>query len=145
MFDRPTTPRQTSVIELPSDFDLRQILESGDAETLVRFAEVFGTELHKAGLTKSQVRGVFGTVRQLSAGWEYTEPRQKLRRLLLLKPRLAYQSARESKVRPLADVLSRAIDLVAQAHEPDEQRKRFGYFVDLFEAILAYHTAAGGK
>jgi CRISPR/Cas system CSM-associated protein Csm2 small subunit len=48
-------------------------------------------------------------------------------------------------VKPLADVLSNAIDLVAADKDAAVQAKRFGYFVDLFEAILAYHTAAGGK
>jgi CRISPR/Cas system CSM-associated protein Csm2 small subunit len=48
-------------------------------------------------------------------------------------------------------VLSGAIDLVAETKDlaRDQvtavQRARFGNFVDLFEAILAYHTAAGGK
>jgi CRISPR/Cas system CSM-associated protein Csm2 small subunit len=35
--------------------------------------------------------------------------------------------------------------VVAEGKDADEQKRRFGYFVDLFEAILAYHTEAGGK
>ncbi|OQA39913.1 MAG: hypothetical protein BWY52_03006 [Chloroflexi bacterium ADurb.Bin325] len=126
--------------------NLRQIIVDGNAKTLVEDAKTFGTELQKAGLTKSQIRGIFGTVRQIDAAWtDAGDAAQSMRKVLLLKPRLAYQSARENKVRPLADVLSDAIDLVAQIQEPIERRKRFGHFVDLFEAILAYHTAAGGR
>ena len=99
------------------------------------------------GLTKSQIRGVFGTVRQIQAGWdnEKSDPKQNLRKVLLLKPRLAYQGVRQGPVKPLAKALTAAIDVVAEGKDADEQKRRFGYFVDLFEAILAYHTEAGGK
>jgi CRISPR-associated protein Csm2 len=97
------------------------------------------------GHAKSQIRGIFGTVRQIKAGWKDTDSKANLRRILLLKPRLAYQAARESKVRPLSKVLTDAIEVVAKGKDAAEQKQRFGYFVDLFEAILAYHTAAGGK
>lgn len=125
--------------------ELKKIIVEGDAETLVKQAKDFGSAAQGAGLTKSQIRGIFGTVRQIDAAWEKTNPKQNLRKVLLLKPRLAYQKVREQKVGPLADVLTGAIELVAEAKESDEQKRRFGYFVDLFEAILAYHTAAGGK
>ena len=125
--------------------ELKRIIADGDAEVLVTQAKEFGGAAQRDGLTKSQIRSVFGTVRQIQGSWEKNTARDNLRKVLLLKPRLAYQGARQSKVRPLADVLSAAIDLVAEAKTEEEQRKRFGYFVDLFEAILAYHTAAGGK
>ena len=124
---------------------VRRIIVNGEAELLVNQAQSFGEAMQAAGLTKSQIRGVFGTVRQIDAAWEKTEPKDRLRKVLLLKPRLAYQGAREPKVRPLAGVLAEAIDRVAEAKEPTEQTRLFGYFVDLFEAILAYHTAAGGR
>lgn len=124
---------------------IKQIIQDGDAKVLVDQAKQFGEAVKNEQLTKSQIRGIFGTVRQIDAAWDKTPAQQNLRKMLLLKPRLAYQAAREPKVKPLADVLSDAIDLVAKAETPEDQRKRFGYFVDLFEAILAYHTAAGGK
>lgn len=131
--------------------NLKRIIVDGDAVLLVDLAKEFGGDMKTYGLTKSQIRGIFGTVRQIEAGWEKNEHRQNMRQVLLLKPRLAYQSARETKVQPLAKVLSAAIDLVSDTNgvSKDEvsavQTTRFGYFVDLFEAILAYHTAAGGK
>ncbi len=125
--------------------DITKILVYGDAEVLVTQSKAFGEAAQTAGLTKSQIRGIFGTVRQIDASWDKTDPKQNLRKVLLLKPRLAYQAARESKVKPLAKVLTDAIDVVAKGRDAAEQELRFGYFVDLFEAILAYHTAAGGR
>lgn len=124
---------------------LDRIITHGDVEVLVTQAKDFGESMQAAGLTKSQIRGVFGTVRQIQASWDKNDAQQNMRKVLLLKPRLAYQGTRETKVKPLADVLSNAIDLVAADKDEKVQAKRFGYFVDLFEAILAYHTAAGGK
>lgn len=130
---------------------LKRIIVDGDAVLLVDRAKDFGAAMKNNGLTKSQIRGVFGTVRQIQAGWAGNEHQQNMRQVLLLKPRLAYQGAREPKVQPLAEVLSGAIDLVADTKGIGNdqvrtvQTTRFGNFVDLFEAILAYHTAAGGK
>jgi CRISPR-associated protein Csm2 len=126
---------------------IRKIIADGDAKILVDEARQFGVAAKNYGLTKSQIRGVFGTVRQIQASWdnEKSDPKQNLRKVLLLKPRLAYQGVRQAPVKPLAKVLTAAIDLVAEGKDADEQKRRFGYFVDLFEAILAYHTEAGGK
>jgi len=144
MLDRRTQDRWPGgpSIALPL---IRQIVVDGDAATLVKEAETFGKAMQAWGLTKSQIRGIFGTVRQINAAWDKTAPRENLRKVLLLKPRLAYQGSREPKVRPLAEVLTHAIDLVAENKEEAEQSKRFARFADLFEAILAYHTAAGGR
>ena len=129
--------------------DLQQIIEHGNAETLVNTAQRFGTELSKEdGLSKSQIRNVFGEVRQIEAEWQSDSEEQakkNMRRLLLLKPRMAYQRAREKKTEALMILLTAAIELVAKDREPQKQYLRFRYFVEFFEAILAYHTAAGGK
>jgi CRISPR/Cas system CSM-associated protein Csm2 small subunit len=42
-------------------------------------------------------------------------------------------------------LLTAAIDLLAQQATPAETYRRFRHFVEFFEAILAYHTAAGGS
>lgn len=127
-----------------SSEDLKRIIARGDAGHLVVLAESIGTSLARQ-LTSSQIRNVFGTVRQIEMNWgpRATEQqrRQAVRQLILLKPKLAYQAKRErgKGVQELANVLIPAIDLV------DEDRDRFQNLVDFFEAILAYHTAAGGK
>lgn len=134
-----------------SDSDVKKIM-AGDALLLVKEADRFGHELADDKLSKSQIRNAYGTVRQIRATWaddveDAEEVRKQLRRVLLLKPRLAYQTKRDKdqKLKPLADVLTLAIDQIADGKTPKEQTERFGYFVDMFEAILAYHTAADGK
>jgi CRISPR-associated protein Csm2 len=119
------------------------IITQDDPVLLVEEAERAGKQLAEQKLTKSQIRTIFGTVRQIQMNWAPSagreEERAHVRQLLLLKPKLAYQAAREAKVKPLADVLDLAIGHV------EGQRVRFQRFVELFEAILAYHTKYGGK
>lgn len=139
------TPDRGAVLTGLSPATIRKIIAAGDPTTLVSEAESFGAALRTGGLTKSQIRGVFGTVRQIDAQWDKRDQTANLRKVLMLKVRLAYQAAREPAVKPLAQTLSGAIDVVAESSSPEERRLRFGYFVDFFEAILAYHTAAGGR
>jgi CRISPR-associated protein Csm2 len=113
------------------------------AKSLDDWAKRIGAVLKSLQLTTSQIRGLFGTVRQIEMNWQRdagdVEARAAARQLLLLKPKLAYQGQRVSSVAKLADLLCAAIDFVGT------DRNRFGNFVDFFEAILAYHTAAGGR
>jgi len=127
----------------PSESELRAIIQEGDTKLLVQWAEEIGKTLARQ-LTTSQIRNIFGTVRQIEMSWspQATEREQQwaARQFMLLKPKLAYQAKRERGrgVEQLAKVLTPAIDMVG------EDRERFQRFVDFFEAILAYHTAYGG-
>ncbi|MBO3464362.1 type III-A CRISPR-associated protein Csm2 [Aetokthonos hydrillicola Thurmond2011] len=58
--------------------------------------------------------------------------------VVLLKPKLAYASARQKAAKPLADVMSAAIDKV-------KSKEDFERLVQLIESIIAYHKAEGGK
>ena len=138
-----------------SDATLEKIIIQGDPEELVDKARLIGEGL-AGSLKTSQIRNIFGTMRQIQMSWP-SEPddRSKLkpeelenlekqsqqgwRQLLLLVPKLRYQAGRKSEVKPLADVLEPGIKLVGG------DRGRFQNFAEFFEAILAYHTAAGGK
>jgi|YNPNPStandDraft_1061719.scaffolds.fasta_scaffold23598_3 CRISPR-associated protein Csm2 len=128
-----------------SEADRRRIIVEGNPEKLVKEAERIGYKLQQAGLNSAQIRNVFGAVRQIQFAWPYdageSDPAtwQAYRRLQLLKPKLEYTAARNKQVKPLKDVLIPAIDDVGA------DRQRFQNLVDFFEAILAYHKAAGGK
>lgn len=113
--------------------------ESG--KDLVEFAEQTAKILVKQNLTRSQIRNIFTEVRQIEAMWD-TRKADAIRRLNMLKPKLAYQTARSAPVKHLQEVLSEAITEVEYAADKDKAFKRF---VDLFEAILAYHRASGGR
>ena len=119
------------------------IIARDEPKLLVEEAERAGQQLASQRLTKNQIRNIFGAVRQIQMNWAPSasaeDQKARVRELLLLKPKLAYQAAREPKMKPLAEVLDTAIDQV------EGQRERFQRLVELFEAILAYHTKYGGK
>ena len=111
---------------------IQQVIRDG-GKTLVEVAENLGRRLQQEKLTTSQIRNVFGTVKMMEMrGFEPHE-------FVLLKPKLAYAAARARSAESLKHVLSLAID------EVGNDEAKFARFVDFFEAILAYHKAAGGK
>ena len=116
--------------------------ESG--KELVEFADRVAERLVRDGLSRAQIRNIFSEVRQIEAIWHGERAGEALRRLNMLKPKLAYLSKRTEQAAYLREVLTEAIDRVNQAG--DERREEaFGRFVDFFEAILAYHHARGGR
>lgn len=122
-----------------ADSVLTAIIVEGDAQTLVEQADSLGHELAEP-LSTSQIRSLFAEVRQIEADWQHDSERAH-RRLILLKPKMAYRARRESGqgVTRLVDVLRPCIDLV------EGDSVRFRRFVEFFEAILAYHKAHGGR
>jgi CRISPR-associated protein Csm2 len=141
---------QPRPVPVPTPDQLKQIVVEGNAETTVTLAKSLGDALAYQ-LTSSQIRSVFTTARQIEMNWPVREDsedsklraRKAARQLVLLKPKLAYQASREQRgssgMKSLAAILSQAIDLV------QDNRARFQNFIDFFEAILAYHVAAGGQ
>lgn len=131
-------------------FDLQQIdriILEGHPETMVQVSRELGERLAKGGLTTHQLRNLYGEVRRIvmeveqaeagaSGGAGKLSPRVWWR-ILLLKPRVAYQASRiqrrDNPMLLLQEALERAIDRIEQNPE------RFHRFVDFMEAILAYH------
>ena len=146
--------------EIPDDETINSIIRKGNIEELVEWAETIGRGLAKnEGLKAAGVRKFFGMVRKMEAieaSVETSEPDllsdETYRELLLLKPKLMYQAQRDREttrseaIATLACVLVPAIDAVRQERLSDGQdAKAFRNFADFFEAILAYHKAAGGR
>lgn len=102
---------------------------------LVDAAEKLGPHLKNGNLTTSQIRNIYGLVKRMEL------QQFDAHEFILLKPKLAYAAkrARAQGAEDLKVVLSWAID------EVGTDEAKFARFVDLFEAILAYHVAAGGK
>jgi CRISPR-associated protein Csm2 len=69
----------------------------------------------------------------------------KEEKLIFLKPKLAYiaTKAGELGAKALRTVLDASIDEVKGGD--GDKKAKFERFVNFFEAILAYHKAAGGK
>lgn len=134
---------ETTAMTRPSDKDLLTIIgDPQGAEELVKWADSLGKYLKDAGLTTSQIRSLFGEVRQIQAEWSIESRREHAqRRLILLKPKMAYRARKErgKAVEDLVSVLRPALDLVGGDSD------NFQRFVEFFEAILAYHKSYGGS
>jgi CRISPR-associated protein Csm2 len=130
--------------------DLHTIVaDPSGAETMVKCADQLGRDLKNQGLSTNQIRSLFGEVRQIQAQWSMGDAQQQLarRRVVLLKPKMAYRSRRErgKGVQDLVAVLDPALNEVIKEKDPKRQREAFQRFVEFFEAILAYHKAYGGN
>ncbi len=144
--NRQRGDQSPSVQPISAD-DLKKIMTEESAEAvrlLIQKADELGKELSKK-LTTSQIRNIFGEVRSIEQEVgleEKTLPLNVQRRLLMLKPKMAYQVGRfgnNDALSALVKTLSDAINLIGN------DVRRFHTFVDLFEAILAYHRCYGGK
>ncbi|HIP87425.1 MAG TPA: type III-A CRISPR-associated protein Csm2 [Anaerolineales bacterium] len=127
---------------------LEAIIARGDAAQLVDWADALGKTLVQKNLTTSQIRNIFGAVRQVRMTWDQN-PEGAYRQAVLLMPKLGYYAKRErgrgkQGLVELERVLVPALELVAKAPEK-ERKQRFKHFVDFFEAILAYHKKYGGR
>lgn len=121
-------------------FDKKWITNGIDSSG-IEFAESFGKFLQETKFTTSQIRSVFGEVKRIQLkGFD-----KERRSFLLLRPKVAYAAKRAENKGATAfqQVIDQAIKTVA-VEEPDSDR-RFVNFCDLFEAILAYHKANGGR
>lgn len=135
---------------LVSAEDLKRIITGTtpeDVKLLNTKAKVVGKSIaHKNGVSTSQIRNIFGTVRMIeqdTAKLEKDEPlgMDVVRPLTMLRPKLFYQCGRSpnnTSLSQLADILSESIELIGTS------QAAFHNFVDFFEAILAYHRYHGG-
>jgi len=121
--------------------DLMQ--SSGSYKNAIEFAEQFGEEIVRQGLTTSQIRNFFGEVRRI----QMKGILQEKTAFLLLKPKLAYAAKRAEKkgANMFKSIVLKAHDVVMEAKNNAEFETRFKNFVDFLEAILAYHKVHGGK
>ncbi len=131
----------------------------------IEYADEFGKYLcdlrgNAAGdnaLTNSQIRNVFGEIKRIQqiVNGNADKFEEQETAFLLLRPKLAYAEARvvaknkTSTIQAFKSVLEQAHHAVFNVDEKDKEVKkkiiRFQNFVDLTEAILAYHKSYGGK
>lgn len=125
--------REYSTSSLPGPDEITQII-NGDVVKLVNVAEELGPYLKNHRLTTSQIRNIFVPIKNMEMEMEMKEFNPK--ELILLKPKLAYIAGKRDAsegTKSLVKVLTQAIDNVGN------DASKFKYFVDFFEAILAYH------
>jgi len=129
---------------LPSPAEVKRLIGQDQPEELVRWADQIGQRIARQ-VTTSQIRNVFGTVRQIEMNWR-GDPDGSYRQAVLLKPKLGYAAARErgQGLKDLEAVLVPALDAMMEA-KPGQKHDCFNRFVEFFEAILAYHKKYGGN
>ena len=113
----------------------RIITDEDGAETLVKEADILGRKFKRDGLKTTQIRAIFGEVRQIQGMWNIsdndedneknTHRKKALRRFNLLKPKMAYRARKEGRkgnvVDKLVEILDPAADLVIA--EKDEEKQ----------------------
>ena len=118
------------------------IQQDDQTDKLVAFAEVIGKFLANRydGISTSQIRNIFGEVRKIEMDWK-RDAKASWVRLQLLRPKLAYTAKKANKKVGFIfqEILSKAILGI------DGEAENFQRFINLFEAILAYHRAYGGR
>ena len=132
-------PRQGNPPQQINTSAFAQAVRNGIDNEFIEWAHQFGRSIARS-VTTSQIRNIYGTVKKLEMGAELDLPA-----VLLLKPRIAYATARNKGLGDLAQVISNAIDVINQGSDDAQKRHYFQRFCKGFEAILAYHRAAGGK
>lgn len=151
--DRDRPPREEGPVLSPDDRQkIERIIREDDPETLVNMAKKVGKELAGQEATRSQVRNVFGTVRQIQMRWQKPDDSaaslQAYRDTVLLRPKLSYYAKKEKGqkgrgMQYLESILTPALEMIKG--DAEERYRRFTRFVEFFEAIVAYHHAAGAK
>lgn len=115
------------------------VVQQDDPKLLVQEAQNLATQLRTNEASKTQLRRLYSTMKQIELRWpmgdDEAAQQRAYRDLLMLKPRLAYQGSRHSQLRPLISVLSDGIDAVGTDRSC---LKRLSLF---FEATLAYCIA----
>lgn len=128
--------------ETPENFlnnhpiDSKWITQNTD-KSMVDFAEEAGKYLKENGLTKSKIRSIYGEIKRIQINGFDKEKAS----FYLLRPKMAYAYGRERSNKGLKlfklifDESSRFV----------QNANQYENFCNLFEAILAYHKAFGGK
>lgn len=128
----------------PNNF-LISILNEGikNVEPLEDWGKYLATNETQKQVSTSQIRKFFGSLKKIQASFEKSKYE-----IILLEPKLAYAVGRDydkkdkvqkTKIKDLYDLLKPLI------REIKEDKTRFNNFVNVVEAIVAYHKAAGGE
>ena len=127
------------------DIDLSTI----EPEELNRRGEKLGEQLNKDGIKTNQIRNLYSTIHRIRV--RASPPNSDIniedinRRLIFLKPKLAYASGRQSELEPLRKLLVSAIDSVVKNTDREKHEKARENFFILMESIVAYHKFYGGE
>jgi CRISPR-associated protein Csm2 len=95
-------------------------------------------------MTATQMRNIFGEVKRIEAQLTLDNWDKVLPDVLLLRPKIAYNTARgtskrrDSRIKAFREIMELALKEV-------EDADTFRRFAQFFEGIIAYHKVYGGK
>lgn len=117
------------------DFKKDWIIQ-GVTKEFVDYAEKAGRAIKEGGLTASQIRNIYGEVKRIQNG-DFDKLKSSF---FLLKPKVAYAVGRNNNLglQIFQTIFNECFSLI-------QDKKTFHNFCNIFEAILAYHKAYGGK
>ncbi len=122
----------------------RQWVLNGPDNSLIDIINNTGKFIKEKRLTTSQIRNIFGTIKQIeSIGFK-----NKQADFIMLKPLTAYAFSRNKNdgFKVLKEsIIDPGIDEVLKENDEKEKEIKFKNFVKLFEAVLSYHKFYGGK
>ncbi|MCI7069918.1 MAG: type III-A CRISPR-associated protein Csm2 [Bacteroides pyogenes] len=104
---------------------------------MISFSEEAGKFMAKNGLTNSKIRSIYGEIKRI----QMVPFEKEQATFLLLRPKVAYAYGRDQGNKGL-QLFKLIFD---EAAKQVNDQKSFNNFCNLFEAILAYHKANGGK
>lgn len=112
-------------------------LSAGITRETINFCENFGEFLAgRNGLTTTQIRNVYGELKRIQLKGFDSEKTS----YLLLKPKMAYAAKRAGTtgIFQFKKVFDKAYDVI-------DDGNKYKNFMEIMEAILAYHKSFGGK
>ncbi len=122
----------------------RQWVANGPDNKIIDVINETGKFIKNNRLTTSQIRNIFGTIKQIeSIGFE-----NKQADFIMLKPLTAYAYSRNKNkgFEVLKEaIIDPGIDEVLKEENDKEKTIKFKNFVKLFEAVLSYHKYHGGR
>lgn len=109
-------------------------LKDYSVRDLVKHAEQLGPRLKEQDLKASQIRKFLDVINQIKINLAVSDFSSIESEVILLKPKLAYATAKQNSVAQLKTVLTAAIERV---HDKED----FERLVQMIESIIAYHKA----
>jgi len=128
-------------------------LSTLSAQDIDSISEAMGKRLVEERIKTNQIRNLYSAVQSIRASYEAATltqggptavlPEKVSRRLVFLKPKLAYAKGRQPKLEPLRSLLANAVDgVVGNCAKPHLALENFFAMV---EFIVAYHKFHGGQ
>ena len=116
----------------------KQWIKSGNIKKLIDQVEEQAKKI--GGVKPHQIRRIYGPVIKIQEQLKANDSRSQWEReLCMLKPRVAYASARETNLKPLKESIFEFIKEIENIEEEVKKKEAVKNFCLFMEAVVAYH------